>query len=118
MKKKPRAGGQWTEARWWGFIRSTLRKAWMRYPVRGMVLNQSRQVVTGKRHRFEYRCAHCYDMFPSKEVQVDHIVPCGSLQSDPAGYLNRLFCEPKDLQVLCKPCHHIKTQQERADARK
>lgn len=110
---KTRAGGKWTEAKYWSFVRSLLRKGWLRYPVRTHVLNQGRRVVTGQRHRFEYRCAACLDWFMGKEVEVDHIVPCGNLKDDPGAFIQRLYCEPKDLQILCKPCHQVKTQQEK-----
>ena len=111
--KRTRAGGQWTEAKYWAFVRSLLRKGWLRYPVRSQVLNNSRKVVTGQRHRFEYLCASCGSYYKGKEVEVDHIVPCGNLDKDPGRFIQALYCEPKDLQVLCKPCHKVKTEQER-----
>ena len=65
----------------------------------------------------KYRCALCGEVFPSKEVQVDHIVPCGSLKSyaDLGPFLQRLTAEsPDDFQVLCKArCHKWKTYRER-----
>lgn len=50
-----------------------------------------------------------------KDVQVDHIIPAGSLQStdDLKGFVERLFCSIDGLQVLCKPCHDDKTQKEK-----
>ena len=110
---KNRAGGVWTEAKYWTFVRSLLRKGWLRYPPRQAVLNNNRVVVTGQRHRFEYPCAHCDNYFKATEVQVDHIVPAGSLKDDPASFIQGLYCEPDNLQVLCKPCHKLKTAEER-----
>lgn len=62
------------------------------------------------RQRKEYQCACCLQWFPRKEVEVDHIIPCGSLTSyeDLPCYVALLFCEQDNLQVLCKPCHHDK----------
>jgi 5-methylcytosine-specific restriction endonuclease McrA len=110
---KNRAGGTLTEAQHWSKIVSALRKTWQYYPSRKIALLQVRRVVTGQRHRFEYPCALCSEWFKEKEVQVDHIIPAGSIRTDAQGYLDRMFCEPKDLQVLCKPCHKLKTAEER-----
>lgn len=43
----------------------------------------------------------------AKHIQVHHLVECGTLKSysDLPGFVERLFCEAKDLQVICKPCH-------------
>lgn len=113
---KDKAGGTWTESRYFQFIRSALRKAFSRYPVKFDVLNKGRKAVTGKRHRWEYQCASCKKWFKSTEVQVDHKEPAGSLKSyeDLPGFVRRLFCEEDGLQILCKPCHKIKTAEERA----
>ena len=69
------------------------------------------------RLRFEYRCAHCGDWFPEKDVQVDHTVPAGSMKSfeDVGSFARRLLlCKVTDLEVLCKKDHQIKTNRERA----
>ena len=50
------------------------------------------------------------------QVQVDHIIPAGSLRSleDIAGFVERLAVEDvNDLQVLCKPCHLQKGKEDR-----
>lgn len=114
--KRTRAGGTLTEAEFFGKIRSALRKLWMFWPSKKIVLNNNRSTVTGKRHKYEYTCEGCGKRgLVAKEVQVDHIVPAGSLRSfkDLSGFAERLFCEPEGLQVLCKPCHKEKTAQER-----
>ena len=69
-----------------------------------------------KRLKTEYQCAKCKKWFPRKEVQIDHVVPCGSLKGpdDIAGFLERLTPESTEAyQVLDKKCHKIKTQEER-----
>ena len=113
--KRTKAGRQWTKARYFQFIRSALRQAFQRYPVKQKVLNDNRKNVTGKRHKFEYICAKCEKWFDRKGVEVDHIQPCGSLNDykDLPGFVRRLFCEPKDMQILCKECHQEKTNKER-----
>ena len=108
--ERTRAGETWTEARYFGFIRSALRKAWSRYPVRFQVLAEARRNKPKNkegRHKFEFRCSKCKKWKQQKEVEVDHIVSCGSLKKydDLPGFVERLLCEKEDLRVVCKPCH-------------
>ena len=117
---------EWTQARYWGFIRSALRQAFNRYPPKYESIKEAAEVQqdgvykTGPKKGQpkmvkRYRCAECDNLFLQKEVQVDHIIGAGSLRGyvDLPGFVSRLFCSKEDLQVLCKPCHHIKTQQEK-----
>lgn len=110
--KKTRCGETWTESRYWSFIRSALRRAWTRYPVRYQVLQDARRPYSGsdKRTKWEYQCNICKKWFKTKDVEVDHIEPAGTLlkYSDLGGFCKRLFCEQDNLQVLCKPCHRSK----------
>jgi 5-methylcytosine-specific restriction endonuclease McrA len=116
-KRVPRthAGGTWTKSQYFNFIRGALRKAATRYPVKHQVLDTVKTFVEGKRHRFEYPCAECGASFKRTEVEVDHIVPAGSLREyeDLPSFTRTLFCEADNLQVLCKPCHKKKTAAER-----
>lgn len=64
-----------------------------------------------------YLCVECKKDFPMKEVQVDHKKPVVNPKQGFAGWdtlIQRLYCEAKGLQVLCKVCHAVKTKQERA----
>lgn len=114
---RTRAGKTWTEARYWAFIRSALRGAWQRYPVKHQLLRDNRKTVRGKKHKFEYQCVDCSNWFQGKEVQVDHITPTGSLKdySDLPQFTETLFCEADNLQIMCKECHQKKTNKERED---
>lgn len=119
--ERKRAGGTWSESRYFSFIRSALRRASSKYPVKWQVLNDAKRPYIGndKRSKWEYECNSCKGWFKTKDVQVDHIVPAGSLKTykDLAGFTERLFCEADNLQVLCTTCHDIKTQQEKQDAK-
>jgi len=115
---KTRAGGQWTEARYFGFIRSTLRRATMRYPVKQQVLQANRKPNDGtfdKRTKFIYTCEICSVEGQGKSMEVDHINPAGSLKSyaDLAGFVERLFCEADNLRVICKECHATVTKEQK-----
>lgn len=66
-----------------------------------------------------YKCAKCKGDFPSKEVQVDHkspVVGVGGFK-DWDTYIDRLYCEADNLQVLCLTCHKEKTKLERQKAK-
>ena len=103
---KPRNNGQWTEGRFRGFVTATLRAGMRRWPPKWEVLKQAcigRKVnKKTKRIAAHYVCAKC-------AVQVDHILPVGSSKTWDE-YIERLFCEAGNLQVLCKACHNKKTK--------
>lgn len=108
----------WTDSRYWGFIRSALRKAWSKYPNKFKALNAARLPEKGIRRGkrvYLYECASCKNEFTTSQVVVDHIKPCGSLRNadDLAPFVTGLFCEQDNLQVLCKKCHNIKSLEER-----
>lgn len=116
----------WTTARFWGFVRSALRQAFNRYPPKYESIKDASTTFqdgiyktgakAGKpKYRKLYQCAHCEQQFMQKDVQVDHIVPAGTLKDyhDLPEFVRRLFCSKEGLQVLCKTCHNIKTQQEK-----
>jgi len=106
---------QWTTARYFQFLRSALRKLWLRWPPRSEALRAARKTVAGKRHKYEYLCAQCRKWYMQKEVEVDHIVPAGSLNShdDLKGFVSRLLVSIKGLRVLCRPCHQEITNKEK-----
>jgi len=108
---------EWTEAKFFSFIRSALRSASNRWPPKYQAVAAAKRPYTGenKRQKFEYQCAQCNGYFPQKEVSVDHVEPVGTLRSfdDLPVFVSKLFCGPEGLQVLCTSCHHIKTQEER-----
>lgn len=107
----------WTRSRYFGFIRSCLRRAWSRYPVKYKVLNDARRPYKGddKRTKWEYQCQKCKKWYKTKEVNVDHKVPCGTLRdySDLPHFVETLFCGKENLQVLCSDCHNIKTKEDK-----
>jgi len=114
---KTRNAGTMTESMFWSFIRSGLRQKsrWWK-PITECKL-KARKTYKGpnKRQKFEYQCNSCKKWFPEKKINVDHIVGAGSLNcsNDLAGFIDRLFCEQDNLQVLCETCHNTKTQLEK-----
>lgn len=116
---KTRCNKQWTEARYRSFIISLLRRGTYKWAPRSKVQSDARV------GRGLYLCAGCNQTVPltykegRKKIQnifVDHIKPV----VDPkAGfttwddYIEGMFCEEENLQVLCKSCHDKKSDEER-----
>lgn len=115
---KTRNSGTMTESAFWSFIRSALRNKSRWWKPITECKQKSRRPYTGpnKRLKFEYQCNECKGWYPEKQINVDHIIPAGTLtcSSDLAGFIERLFCEQENLQVLCERCHDAKTKLERA----
>jgi hypothetical protein len=68
-----------------------------------------------KRQKWEYQCNKCKKWFPDKLIQIDHVIPVGSLRCDEdlVGFLQKLTPE-EGFQMLCKDkCHQEKTNYER-----
>lgn len=107
----------WSEAKFWAFIRSGLRAKWQRFPARYAALAQAKRAYVGdnKNQKWEYCCANCQGWFLQKNVSVDHIDPAGTLKdySDLPTFVQKLFVGLDKLQVLCDACHKEKTARER-----
>ncbi len=85
------------------------RYGWSRWDGKQTALVESR-ISRGK-----YQCAECLNLFGPKDVQVDHVQPRidpGKGRTTLDDWAARTFVSGKKLQVLCKPCHKLKTAQE------
>ena len=125
--EKTRCSGQWTEARYRSFIISALRSATCRWGPKAEALRNARV------KRGEYVCNLCnkhmgataWRVYKSgkkkgkpkkvKDAIVDHIVPV----VDPVvgfttwdDYIERMFCEVDNFQVICHDCHEAKCSEE------
>jgi 5-methylcytosine-specific restriction endonuclease McrA len=113
---KPRNAGTMTESAFWSFIRSALRQKSRWWKPITQCKMKARRAYKGpnKRQKFEYQCKECSQWFPDKKINVDHIIPAGTLRcaNDLPGFVERLFCEIDNLQVLCSGCHDKKTKSE------
>jgi len=122
---KPFNGGMWSQARFNSFIKSTLRRATMRWrPIQEA--KKAARVSRGK-----YLCAACGKVVPASikekgkrvsNVYVDHIDPVINPKTGFVSWdevISRMFIELDGLQVLCKKCHSAgKTADERRIAAK
>jgi 5-methylcytosine-specific restriction endonuclease McrA len=112
--------GEWTEARFRAFVVGLLRAGSRKWPPKYKVLaralvGQKLNEKTG-RMAAHYVCASCEKEFPIKQVQVDHKRPVVDKDGfkDWETYIDKLFCESSNLQVLCVPCHKAKSKKENA----
>ena len=115
---KTRNNNEWTEARYRSFVKSALRSASQRWPPKYQVLNEAyvgQQInKSSGRMAKHFRCNKCLDLFPQKEVEVNHLTPVVLTSGFDSwdGVIERLFCEKDKLEVLCKPCHKLVTKEE------
>jgi len=116
---KTRNAGTMTEAAYFGFIRSSLRRAFRFWKPITKCKNDARRPVKKGRQKWEYQCNACKGWFKGSETQVDHIIPIGTLKcyNDLPGFVERLTAED-GYQLLCKGCHQEKTNAERTKATK
>jgi len=112
----------WTKAKYFGTIRSALRRTFRYYKPMYKALELASQPYKGenKLQKKEYQCNQCKNWFKRTEVEIDHIQELGELRcyEDIVPFIKKLTTEsPSDYQILCKPHHLIKTHKAR-DERK
>lgn len=119
---KTRNGRQWTEARFFGFLRTGLRQMSVRWHPRRLAMDSARREAKPEEklhpnQRFVYECASCHKWLSAKQVEVDHIDAIGSLKKfdDLPGFCERLFCEVDGFQVLCVSCNEAKKHVDKAN---
>jgi len=107
---KTRCNGQWTEARFKGFIISALRRASSRWSPK-YTCKKNAKIAYNK-----YVCSLCREIVGNKNIKVDHIEPVVDPEKGFQGYdefIKRLFVEIEGYQCLCIYCHQKKTNAER-----
>lgn len=109
MAKKVKKIKNTKEAKLRSTVMQYLRRASLSWEPRNQAVKHAR---TG---RNQYKCNMCLvETFDRKSIKVDHImpvVPLGGFDSFD-GIIRRLFCDVEGFQVLCTPCHDIKTAEE------
>lgn len=120
--KKPRVertrnGGTETHSQHMGKIRAAMRNLsrWWK-PFAIALKEASHTSYSGRAKRVMYLCASCNKLYTRKSVEVNHIIPVGSLKTytDLPGFCERLFVEDTSLlEVVCKGCHSEITSEQR-----
>ena len=105
-------------------IRGAIRRQFSRSPIVREVLMKVRREIPkfnkdgsrAKKDAVQYRCNACGQWVGSTKCAVDHIAPVIDVQVgfvDWNQFIDRLFCDASNLQVICDTCHNSKTQSER-----
>lgn len=99
-------------------FRSCVRQVWMKSPTKLYFLNSRKtpDYDPNTRRLWKYQCDCCHEWFKQGEVEVDHIKgehPLKTSDDLQVFYESILDVSEEDLQLLCKPCHQIKTLAER-----
>ena len=110
-------GGTWTRGRFNSFVTSILRSGSRRWGPKYECLNAAKtekkvNVSTGRVAQ-HFLCNECGHDFPQKQIEVDHKIPIGTEKTWDE-FIDRLFCERDNLQVLCRECHKQKSLKERS----
>lgn len=130
--KKGNEYSTWTESWFKNAIRGGFRELFHQWPRRKEVLNRVRLVeetltkkgVPSKRpsvwficEKCQARCKQAKNAKGHPRIWVDHIEPVVPIGGDISieGFLDRLFCNPSNLQALCDKCHTDKTNRERSE---
>lgn len=132
-RPKPREGldrpynaGNWTLARFRGFVISALRRAaWppRHEAIKRAFVGEGVNPATGKKCKL-HKCERCDYVGPKGHFQADHRKEVVPIQHnwDPAhtflGYdwndvIKRLYCEELGFEILCIECHAKVTEGER-----
>lgn len=121
---RTRNGGTWSEAKFWGCLRSALRRTYRFWKPAVMALKAARIPMSGPRGRkWGFICAGCGKAYLRKQVNIDHKEPAGALTdyAHIGPFLKRLTPEdPAAYQVLCTGagtcrCHEAKTAKDKAE---
>lgn len=117
-------GTPWkTESAMLAWIRGGIRRGlWNKSPVKLSFLNKNREQIPnpnpkGKKDTvWGARCCQCDGLFPISQIEVDHKRGENSLKSlaDIASFIKAIvLVTHDDLQLICKPCHKIKSYAEK-----
>lgn len=110
---KNRNAGTMTESQFWQFIRNALRRRSVIWKPIQQARELAKRPYTGpnKKQKYVYECANCKKLYKGTQICVDHIIPVGGLTNfyDLPHFVETLFCEIDNLQVLCVDCHNAKS---------
>lgn len=118
-KLKTRNNNTMTEAAFFGLLRNILRigfkRRWIPLQVALQKARRPSQNLSNKRQKWEYQCANCKEWFKGTEVEIDHVIPCGSLRcwEDVVPFIQKLTAEGEGAyQILCLRCNDEKAKEE------
>lgn len=107
-------------------LKGAIRRAFSRSELRKTILLKNRidhsDLDRPRVKKWSY-CAECGSVMPEYLMQIDHIEPLQPVGVELVNMtmddlVNRAWCQETNLQVLCKPCHNIKSKLENAERRR
>lgn len=104
-----------------GLIKGAIRRVYSRCEARRNALKKQRinhSDPTRPRVKTWYKCANCGAPGAAADFEVDHIdsvIPLDSSFDKMSWdtYIDRIWCDPKNLWAICKDCHATKTRLEK-----
>ena len=109
-----------TKSKFFSWLRGGIRKGvWNRSPIKLEVIKHKRKRVVNPKTGNTVNGGTCYICnkdFIQKDLQVDHIIGEHSLKefSDVQKFIEAMTClSADDLDLICKPCHKIKSYSEK-----
>lgn len=122
--EKTRCSGQWTEARYKGFVVSLLRAGTMRWKpkydaIKRAFVKDGLNPATGRKCKL-HRCEQCSGLFAQGDMHADHIESVvdpevGFVSWDT--YISRMFAEKEGYRAICHACHNTRSQTDNARRR-
>ena len=116
MSESPVDG--WPYQRFHNWVLSLLRRGSATFPNRALAYKKAHagRFKNPKTDRLSahYTCASCAGIFPSSQVEADHIEPVIPVTGWESwdDTVSRLFCSVDGYQILCKDCHVLKSAEE------
>lgn len=107
-------------------IKGAIRRVFSRSELRREALKTS--IVSGhvdtsrKRVKTWCKCAECGELDAVSNMECDHRIPIIQLSKTLTDYswddiVNRVWCDPSNLQIICVTCHRKKTLGEQQQRR-
>lgn len=109
-----------------GLLKGAGRRVFGRSELRRSIIDKA--IVKGysdskrKAVKFWVKCEECGTMEAKSNCQVDHREPVVPLDksADEMSFddlFDRMWCKEDNLQIVCKPCHQLKTKAENKERR-
>lgn len=128
MKNKPWEYSEaWdNQAQFLTWLRGQMRLIWSAYPVRTehkdamcVTVTPAMKATYGLHRQTKKagQCVFCKHWFAKSKLETDHIIGNARLtqMDDVDSYLDHLLCSPTNFQLVCKPCHKVKSYAEKMD---
>jgi hypothetical protein len=120
MKHPPTSKAHPTPQTFFAWLRGESRRIWASYPLRNE-FKASKLIPVQPHHNMSNRvkrvgqCNQCNNWFAASNLEVDHINAAGGFTNwnEWLIWMTRLLCDESNLQLLCKPCHKIKSYADR-----